>query len=378
MDQQLWLDRIIGTIYDSAADPKARRRLLADIAILLDSHCARMAVIDRATPVLSISHGCRDLPLRFFGEAAVQDQPRRSLREPGRSMTLGIHFGSSDLRHDDLVRARFHADYLRPCRVDYSMAACFLSEGGRLGVLAVHRDRKRGDYGAQEHQLLGTLVPHLARATAFAARLQHAERQRAVEQRAWDLMPWGFLLLAGDGQVVQVNRMAEKILREGDGLAIQRGRLAARSCGDMARLRALLAGAALPPSGSRSGGTMPVARRGRRPLQLWAMPLPGEDPASPLPEPAASICVLVLDPERQVVPPIAGLKALYGLTRAEAELVAGLLRGERLADYCEKIGISLSTARTHLRSVFGKTDTSRQAELMRLVATTPFRLDAEP
>ena len=57
--------------------------------------------------------------------------------------------------------------------------------------------------------------------------------------------------------------------------------------------------------------------------------------------------------------------------------MAGLLHGERLEDYADRAGISSNTARSHLRSVFGKTDTSRQAELMRLMAAGPFRLDTE-
>jgi DNA-binding CsgD family transcriptional regulator len=50
-------------------------------------------------------------------------------------------------------------------------------------------------------------------------------------------------------------------------------------------------------------------------------------------------------------------KALYGLTEAEARLTSGLLRGERLEDYAARTGISMNTARTHLKSVFAKTDT---------------------
>ena len=99
--------------------------------------------------------------------------------------------------------------------------------------------------------------------------------------------------------------------------------------------------------------------------------MPREKPSFPLLESLASICVLLFDPDREVVPPTESLQTLHGPTRAEAELVAGLLRGERLEDYAERAGITLNTARTHLKSVFGKTDTHRQAELIRLLSSVP-------
>lgn len=91
--------------------------------------------------------------------------------------------------------------------------------------------------------------------------------------------------------------------------------------------------------------------------------------------------VVVIDPEVNTAPPIAALKALYGMTEAEARLTFGLLQGARLEDYAERAGISMNTARTHLKSIFAKTETTRQAELVRLLSQTlclPMNESAEP
>jgi DNA-binding CsgD family transcriptional regulator len=58
-----------------------------------------------------------------------------------------------------------------------------------------------------------------------------------------------------------------------------------------------------------------------------------------------------------------------------------LLHGERLEDYAARAGISMNTARTHLKSIFAKTETTRQAELVRLLAQTlclPMNESSEP
>jgi DNA-binding CsgD family transcriptional regulator len=108
----------------------------------------------------------------------------------------------------------------------------------------------------------------------------------------------------------------------------------------------------------------------RRPLHVWAVPLLRASSGLLVPASEADVMVIVIDPELSMAPPIDALKALYGLTDAEARLTKGLLHGERLEDYAARAGISMNTARTHLKSVFAKTDTDRQAELMRLLSRT--------
>ena len=71
------------------------------------------------------------------------------------------------------------------------------------------------------------------------------------------------------------------------------------------------------------------------------------------------------------------LVELFGLTPAEADLVQALAADERLAAYAERRGRSLNTVKTHLKAVFAKTGTTRQAELVRLASgLSALRLDA--
>src|SRR5262245_37217725 len=164
MRRQMSFDRVIETIYASITDSGARQRLLAEIAVLLDSPCANLAVLRRGELVFGAWHGFPDYPDDFFKEAAAEDEWRRSLLEAKGSMAVGVHFGSSHISHGELVRTRFYNDYCKPCGVDYSMAACLLSEQDNLGLLGLYRGQKSGDYGSRDGRLLGDLLPHLARA----------------------------------------------------------------------------------------------------------------------------------------------------------------------------------------------------------------------
>jgi DNA-binding CsgD family transcriptional regulator len=61
---------------------------------------------------------------------------------------------------------------------------------------------------------------------------------------------------------------------------------------------------------------------------------------------------------------------LYGLTEGELRLLNGLTPGLSLAEAARHLGISEATAKTHLRRIFTKTKTSKQAELLYLMMTS--------
>jgi len=58
---------------------------------------------------------------------------------------------------------------------------------------------------------------------------------------------------------------------------------------------------------------------------------------------------------------------LYELTPAEVRLTRNLLDGDTLKESATKQGVAITTARSHLKAVFQKTGTSRQAELIRCI-----------
>ncbi|MBB2961075.1 helix-turn-helix transcriptional regulator [Methylobacterium sp. R2-1] len=62
------------------------------------------------------------------------------------------------------------------------------------------------------------------------------------------------------------------------------------------------------------------------------------------------------------------LEKIFGLTAAEGRLAAELSRGIPLATIAQSRNVSIATLRTQLASIFGKTGTSRQPELVALLA----------
>ena len=67
--------------------------------------------------------------------------------------------------------------------------------------------------------------------------------------------------------------------------------------------------------------------------------------------------------------PIELLRCHFGLTPAEARLALHLAAGETLRSAEAKLSMTYETARTHLKSIFQKTGTCRQAELVVAIVT---------
>lgn len=138
-----------------------------------------------------------------------------------------------------------------------------------------------------------------------------------------------------------------------------------RHC-EAAALYKLVAGASgrIADGEEGAGGRLRLSRgEEHAPLKFLAIPLRAETNWVPSRQP---------DPERRCNerrcnPTAASLRAGLGLTRMETALALEVLDGQGLKVAARRLGISPTTARTHLTAVFDKTGTRRQAELVRML-----------
>ncbi|MGD9618230.1 MAG: helix-turn-helix transcriptional regulator [Alphaproteobacteria bacterium] len=116
--------------------------------------------------------------------------------------------------------------------------------------------------------------------------------------------------------------------------------------------------------------TAPALSKRERPQPLGVVVCPMQPLGSGASGGTAAL-VIAAPCDRWTAFPPEDLAQPYCLTRAEAELLAALIAGETLGDYCERAGIGMNTAKTHLRQIFAKTHTNRQIDAVRIVLTNP-------
>lgn len=235
-----------------------------------------------------------------------------------------------------------------------------------LLLIAPPDDRR---FGAPEQlELLRLAAPHFLRMTQLVDRLAPAPQEDAPLLAVIERWPLGVVALDGQGSVSHVTRRARALLAERDGLDLSARGLAARQPEAQRRIEAMIAGALRQRDGTPDAPapTVLVPRPScRPPYMVQAMALPARRGGG---NGACAVLVTILDPVRGPRPRREAVRAVFGLTPAEAEVALRIFDGGGLAQAARETGIAVSTLRTHLLHVFEKTGVHRQADLVRLLA----------
>ena len=177
----------------------------------------------------------------------------------------------------------------------------------------------------------------------------------------------GVLLLDGEGEVSFANRTANDILAERDGLSLSNRRLRGATAEQSKALREMIEAVRARPHSPESAALSLPRPSGGRPLAILACAL-GESPE-------AGVALFVSDAEKRPRLPAEVAQRLYGLTPAEVRLALALAEGQRLDEIAAESGLSRNTLASTLRSIFRKTETDRQADLVSLFLANPVSLE---
>ena len=144
------------------------------------------------------------------------------------------------------------------------------------------------------------------------------------------------------------------------------------NAGEARTLSRLIASCAVGAGAATGAGGDIVLRRGagRLPLDVVVVPIQPETAMASVPwtfPQRAVAIVLVSDPETEMQARVESLRDRFGLTPAEATFALEIIKGDGRQATADRLGITVGTARSHLSSIFDKTGSRRQAELVRLL-----------
>lgn len=244
---------------------------------------------------------------------------------------------------------------------------------GTITQVLVMRGIGKAAFSADDASLLRRLLPSIQRSLRAGRALRRAEFFHQVAFDALDAVPLGIAFVDAAGEITAANRIARQII-EGENVrahqeTIRRPEARSRT----PRLRRAVADAMsdLQDAGGEVLNAFAVPRRpGLRPLTCLLAPVgasvEGMEAAD---RPQAML--FIGDPDKPMDIDQRRLRELYGLSRAEARVVALLAQGYKLDATAENLGLVYETVRKHLKQVFDKTGCDRQAELVRLLVTGP-------
>ena len=370
------LSHLIGLAYAGGSRADAWPRFLDELAAAIEIESidfVQASTVDgRVHSEITLSSGFDPDMLKSYEEhyhevdpwvaAGVLDLPAGHV---GESVAL--------VPQAEFEQTEFYNDLYRVHGFRDGFGATIRNDGdGFVTAIGFHRAATNTSDHAPQLETVKLLVPHVQRALEICWRLEFVDAERAVGAELLDRVPIGAMLVDEHGGVVQTNRHADRILAARDGLRSESGGLRAGRCTDDHRLQRCIGEAAATSAGHGTGpgGAFFLPRPSGRPsLHLVVGPLARETPDSLLPN--ALAIVLVSDGEDSRHTSSDLLRQLYGLTPAEAALASLLVDGCSLQEAADARGIGIETARSHLKQVFLKTDTTRQADLIRRLLIGP-------
>lgn len=262
-----------------------------------------------------------------------------------------------------LMRTEYYNDFMRPHDLRRAMSTTALRSTGSAVHLTIFRGHRAPEWETETMQCLERLSPHLRRAAQLFHQVGELTDRVVGLEAVVERVMRGAALLDGTCRPRYVNQPLRAMTSPLDGLLLAADRLMPELTSESRRFRTLVADAA----GGGSGGTMRVSRRTSKPgFAILVAPF---RPSSGFGRSFAPlVLVTVGDPSLAPAPGwSADLRYLFGLTPAEARLASSLASGRSLQESAAWLGISVLTARTHLKRVLQKTGTHRQSELVLLL-----------
>ena len=351
---------LVELLFEAPADPRAWERLLAALCRSLSKGAVPMLIgpIMAEGPPFLLGHGIGLRRLSLSDLQPDEDHP------PPERVPVGSIFeippASPDFARTHLFQNVLAKEGLAP---GPGFLAVLSRDARPLtgGLLVLSRDASWSP-SADDRALVELLTPYVIRSVILGIRLN--ERRSSVDALLgiFDSLVLGVILLDAQGNVSFANQSAAELLGTAAGLTRsgrgneQRKRTEA--------LRALMR----REMGASSGALSYPHPDDGRPLYITSTPLSWGG-ANVQPDARFATALFLGDPGGAAPGTANALGLLYGLTPAEERLALALASGRPLAESARHLGIRLSTARGVLRAVFEKTDTNRQASLVRLILT---------
>ena len=358
------LDDLVGLAYEGIEEPTPWRTLMGELSHRSESHDASMVISSSVVPGAYLLVTDNDDP-HLTGSEHVKgvmsvnvllDLAQPEASTPEELMPDGAFF-----------QTPLYLQFLKPYNLRYLLGRDVVRDDQLRVKLSLERTADQEPFSERERALLEAIAPHLQRAIRLRERRDHGEHMRFFFEEAMAKLAIGCLMLDGRGKVVSINAWARRLIGQNDALAVRNGRLRAVDTVDGRAFNKAIDAALAARQGRGPAGRGTALRLESAPgmtvLDLVVKPLARDSLLESSSAPA--VVVYLNDCRRPGIELDPGaLAAMYGLTHCESQIGALLAKGTCLTDVAARLHVSINTVKTHLRGIYEKLGTSKQAQVV--------------
>ncbi|MCP4896351.1 MAG: hypothetical protein GY906_05195 [bacterium] len=365
MSQRINLEVVIGHLYEAVSDPSAWNGALEAAGQLLAADAMLLTYGNPSANDLRIigSTGWKSHAQEIYADEFLlhDEMIREAINGPiGAIVSANQSFFDSTVNQHILHQGGF----------THFTGAALMNTPDIHASLWMARAIGASYFSRSDIKVFTDLLPHATRAVTAFHRIREAELRSEMAMGAFDRVANGVVLLDVKGTPVMVNREAKRIADAEDGFTLRSDGIVAHRPTDTTRLRDLVrcAGSERLARQLRGAVTARLERpSGLADYHVVVLPLPKK--CQPSDHDLVVAVLFITDLSQPKNPSDHLFGDLYGLTDAETRLVTQLLKGGGLTTAAERLGISRNTVHSQLASVFQKTETKSQSELLTLLLT---------
>jgi DNA-binding CsgD family transcriptional regulator len=303
-----------------------------------------------------------DLMKRYLRDfIALDPAPRAFSHVPiGRTSSTDRMFTPEQIR-----ASVFHNELFAPAGFVETLGGVMRTSGGRFEMFGLQRGKERGAFAEEDDRAIEAIIPHLARALQLRRMFLAQDLQISRLERTLDRATAGILMLDAEGKGLFANAAMQAVARAADGLAFDRlGRLVASDAAARRFIEAQIADVGLGGAGGITAVSRPSDRRS---YILLVAPLTSTVAEGVVGSVPGGVLIVVHDPDADLSSPADVLQRALGLPQGAAELSLALAGGHDLKGFARMRGVTIHTARFHLRTALERTGAGNQAGLVKLV-----------
>ncbi len=265
---------------------------------------------------------------------------------------------------EDLHRTEYYNGFMRPTDTGGMIMIDLAAMGLDITTLNIHRGVNSEPWQRKDVEFAQWIQPHLTRAFRLGEAFSQARDASNGVAAALDVLGQGVVIVDVKGRILHANAKAEQLFAAWRGIAVHQGRLVARDNRHTSRLEALIGTAGA--SHLRCGGSMRLPLSGHGALAISVTPL-RDGAFSSIFGRGPAVVVTISDESLDESKLARQLKEEFGLTAAEIRVAMALFHGKTPRATAGEFDVSVNTVRSQMASIFGKTQTSGQVALSRLM-----------
>lgn len=367
------LDALVGALYDG---PLSNPPWQSALEMLRDQLVAEHVTL-MLRPPSSASAGVMINTGETTQQATESYATHFSSIDPFVRLQEGQVVTAEEMVGKEWLNSTVYKEYLKPLGIRHLLGADIYTSEGIECRLRVTRSEQAETFSEDDKALIGFVLPHLKRAIQLHSRLDFLETERQIFAGTIDRMLLGIVSYDEQGNIIETNEEARRILEEKDGIWLKRDAMRLDRTKEERELHRIIRRACsreCEEDAPAMVDALAVTRpSGRASLGVLVKTVPAGEYSEGANRPAA--IVYLRDPEANAAQPSHELvRRLFGLTRMETTLALLLAEGLTLDEAAEEMNVRRNTARTHLRSIFCKTGVTRQTMLVRLLLNSVIRL----